>query len=65
MCEYYVEGFDLLRKWIAKHHLDLDLSGLAVDNVEKELMSSEATMENVVEEAIEVVIGDKMGFCPL
>ena len=51
-------------KWMAKHHPSLDLSGLAVDNVEKELMSSEATMENVVEEAIEVVIGDKMGFCP-
>ena len=46
-------------KWMAKHHPSLDLSGLAVDNVEKELMSSEATMENVVEEAIEVVIGMK------
>ena len=65
MCKYYVEGFDLLVKWMAKHHPSLDLSGLPVDNVEKELMSSKATMENVVEEAIEVVIGDKMGFCPL
>ena len=65
LCKYYVKGFDLLMKWMEKHHPGLDLSGLAVDNVEKELMSSEATMENVVEEAIEVVIGDKMGFCPL
>ena len=65
LCKYYVKGFDLLMKWMEKHHPSLDLSGLAVDNVEKELMSSEATMENVVEEAIEVVIGDKMGFCPL
>ena len=64
LCKYYVKGFDLLMKWMEKHHPSLDLSGLAVDNVEKELMSSEATMENVVEEAIEVVIGDKMGFCP-
>ena len=64
LCKYYVKGFDLLMKWMAKHHPSLDLSGLAVDNVEKELMSSEATIENVVEEAIEVVIGDKMGFCP-
>ena len=64
LCKYYVKGFDLLMKWMAKHHPSLDLSGLPVDNVEKELMSSEATMENVVEEAIEVVIGDKMGFCP-
>ena len=65
LCKYYVKGFDLLMKWMAKHHPSLDLSGLPVDNVEKELMSSKATMENVVEEAIEVVIGDKMGFCPL
>nr|POE52799.1 hypothetical protein CFP56_68709 [Quercus suber] len=53
MCKYYVKGFDLLVKWIAKHHLDLDLSGLAVDDVEKELMSDrpfEATVENVTEE---------------
>ena len=64
LCKYYVKGFDLLMKWMAKHHPSLDLSGLPVDNVEKELMSSKATMENVVEEAIEVVIGDKMGFCP-
>ena len=57
MCEYYVEGFDLLRKWIAKHHLDLDLSALVMDNVEKKLMSdhpSEATTENVMEEATDI-----------
>ena len=33
------EGFDLLVKWMAKHHPSLDLFGLAVDDVEKELMS--------------------------
>ena len=54
LCEYYVEGFDLLRKWLAKHHPDLDLSGLVMGDVEKELLSdrpSEATAENVMEEA--------------
>nr|POE88942.1 hypothetical protein CFP56_68459 [Quercus suber] len=25
LCKYYVEGFDLLMKWMAKHHLGLDL----------------------------------------
>ena len=48
-----MEGFDLLVKWMAKHHPDLDLSGLAVDDVEKEFMSDllfKATTENVMEE---------------
>ena len=57
LCKYYVEGFDLLVKWMAKHHPSLDLFGLAVDDVEKELMSDrpfEATQENVTEEATDV-----------
>ena len=52
---YYVEGFDLLWKWMAKHHLDLDLFGLDMGDVEKELLSNhlfETTVENVTEEAI-------------
>ena len=39
---------------MAKHHPDLDLSGLVMGDVEKELLSdrpSEATAENVMEEA--------------
>ena len=57
LCEYYVEGFKLFRKWMAKHHLDLDLSGLVMGDVEKELLSdcpSEATTKNVLEEAITI-----------
>jgi len=52
-----VEGFDLLVKWVAKHHPSLDLSGLAVDDVKKELMSdrpSETTVDNVMEGAIDI-----------
>ena len=62
LCKYYVEGFDLLVKWMAKHHSGLDLSGFAVEDVEKELMSdcpSEATAENVIEEATNVAKGVK------
>ena len=54
---YYVEGFNLLRKWMAKHHPNLDLFGLVMDDVMKELMSNcpfEAMVENVTEEAINV-----------
>ena len=57
LCKYYMEGFDLLVKWMAKHHPSLDLSGLAVDDVEKELMSdhpSEATAKNVTEGATDI-----------
>ena len=52
LCGYYVEGFDLLRKWMAKHHPNLDLFGLVIGDVKKELLSdrpSEATAENVME----------------
>ena len=55
LCGYYVEGFNLLQKWMAKHHLDLDLFGLDMGDVEKELLSDhlfETTAENVTEEAI-------------
>ena len=57
LCRYYVGGFDLLRKWMAKHHPDLDLFGLVMDDVEKELLvdhPSEATVENVTEETTTV-----------
>ena len=43
---------------MAKHHPDLDLSGLVIGEVEKELLAnrpSEATTENVTEEATDVV----------
>nr|POE84844.1 hypothetical protein CFP56_74197 [Quercus suber] len=57
LCKYYIESFDLLVKWMAKHHPGLDLSGLAVDDVEQEFMSDQpfkATTENVTEEAIDI-----------
>ena len=30
LCEYYVEGFELFRKWMTKHHPNLDLSSLVM-----------------------------------
>ena len=54
LCEYYVEGFGLFRKWMVKNHPDLDLSSLVKGEVEKELLvdhPSEAIAENVMEEA--------------
>ena len=49
-----MEDFDLLVKWMAKHHPSLDLSGLAVDDVKKELRCSKAIAKNVMKEATDV-----------
>ena len=57
LCGYYVEGFDLLRMWMAKHYPYLDLSGLVMDDVEKELLADhpfEVIVKNVMEEATNV-----------
>ena len=62
LCRYYVEGFDLLRKWMAKHHPNLDLFGLVIGDVEKELLSdrpSEATAKNVMEAVTTVEVTEE------
>ena len=53
LCGYYVEGFDLLEKWMAKHPPNLDLFGLVMNDVKKELLvdrPSEAMAKNVTKE---------------
>ena len=35
LCDYYVESFKLFRKYLAKHHPDLDFSKLDRDTVER------------------------------
>ena len=62
LCGYYMEGFDLLRKWMAKHHPNLDLFGLVIGDVEKELLfdhPSEATAENVMEAVTTVEVTEE------
>ena len=54
LCGYHMEGLYLLRKWMTKHHPNLDLFGLVMGDVEKELLAdcpSKATIENEMEEA--------------
>ena len=48
-----MERIELFRRWKAKHHPELDLSGLVMSEVEKEFVANrpfEVTEENVVEE---------------
>ena len=33
LCNYYVEGFELFRKYLAKHHPSLDFSKLDIEAV--------------------------------
>ena len=44
-----MEGFDLLRKYLAKHHLELDLSNLDMEAVEKEVLADHQFAEEVGE----------------
>ena len=62
-----MEDFELFRKWMAKHHPDLDLSGLVMGEVEKELLDdhpSEATSKNVMEEATTIALVDLASSTP-
>ena len=56
-----MEGFEIFRKWMAKHHSDLDLSGLVMGMVKKELLAdcpTEATVENMTKEATTITPAD-------
>ena len=37
LCDYYVDGFELFCKYLVKHHLEMDLSQLDMEEVEKEV----------------------------
>ena len=51
LCDYYVDGFELFHKYMAKHHPDLDFSALDMEPVEKETLadrpSHSAAVDNV------------------
>ena len=51
LCNYYVEGFDLFWKYLAKHHSELDFFKLDMEEMEKEILVNhpiEAMVENKV-----------------
>lgn len=43
----YADGFKLLRKYVIKHHPDLNFSSLDIEEVENEMLASEAEPVNV------------------
>ena len=63
LCDYYVEGFDIFRKYLARHHPELDFSKLDMEKVEKEILVDhpfKAIVENedVMEEATAKALAD-------
>ena len=46
---YYVEGFELFQKYLAKHHPSLDFSKLDMEAVEKEILVDRQSTEGVGE----------------
>ena len=52
LCDYYMDGFELFRKYMVKHHPEIDFSQLDMEEVEKEVLadhSSEVAMKGVLE----------------
>ena len=49
LCDYYVEGFELFRKYLARHHPSLDFSKLDMEAVEKEILADRQSVEGVGE----------------
>ena len=58
LCNYYMEGFDLFRKYMAKHHPDLDFSTLNMEVVKKEFLADSQSVE-VVGEGEDVAVTDE------
>ena len=63
LCDYYVEGFDIFRKYLARHHPELDFSKLDMEKVEKEILADHpfkaiAENEDVMEEATAKALAD-------
>ena len=48
LCDYYVEGFELFRKYMAKHHPSLDFSTLDMEAVEKEILANHPSTKGEV-----------------
>lgn len=49
LCNYYVEGFDLFHKYMAKNHPNLDFSTLNMEVVKKEFLADRQSVEAVGE----------------
>nr|POE85862.1 hypothetical protein CFP56_18211 [Quercus suber] len=47
LCDYYMDGFELFYKFMAKHHPDLDFSTLNMEAVEKEIRADRPSTSSI------------------
>lgn len=59
LCDYYVEGFELFRKYLAKHHPKLDFADLDMEAIEKEVLSDHQFAEGIGEGG-EMAVADEV-----
>ena len=44
----YVDGFEILQKYLIKHHPDLNFASLDIKEIEKEMVATEAALVSTV-----------------
>ena len=49
LCDYYVEGFELFKNYLAKHHPSLDFSKLDMEAVKKEILADCESIKEIGE----------------
>ena len=52
----YVDGFELLQKYLIKHHPDLNFASLDIKEIEKEMVATEAMPVSAVAVNIEMEV---------
>lgn len=65
LCNYYVEGLELCRKYLAKHHPDLDFSKLNMEAIEKEILADHQSTKGAVEGGEAVAIDKAASIDPI
>ena len=65
----YANGFELLQKYLVKHHPDLNFASLEIEEIEKKMVATKAVLVNAV--AVNIVVeirsieGDAGSFVPV
>ena len=44
----YADGFELLQKYLDKHHLDLNFASLEIEEIEKKMVAMEAALVSTI-----------------
>jgi len=64
LCDYYIEGFELFRKYLGKHHTKLDFSNLDMEAVENEVLADQQSAEGVGEGGEVIAISEVVNVDP-